>query len=135
MATTMPVSRSAADLGRTALRLDAATVVPFALVLLIGARPLAAFLGLERAVPVALVGAVLAPYAVMLLWDASREVIPRRALLVPVVANAAWVAASAVVLVSGRPDLTIGGRWAVAIVADLVALIAIFQFVVLRRMR
>lgn len=135
MATTMPVSRSAADLGRLALRLDAATVVPFALALLAGARPIARFLGLGGALPVALVGAALVPYAAMLVWDATRQAVTRRALLVPVVLNAAWVVASAGILVSGRPELSTGGRWAVAIVADLVAGVALFQVIALRRLR
>ena len=134
MSTTMPVSRPAADLGRSALLLDAATVVPFALVLLAGARPIAGFLGLDGAAPVALVGAALVPYAAMLLRDAARPV-TRRALLVPILLNAAWVVASAVLLLVGRPELTTGGRWAVAIVADLVACVALFQVVALRRLR
>ena len=84
---------------RTALRLDAAASGAMGLLFLLAAPPLAPMLGL----PVALlrvVGAGLVPFAAALVWLAARERPPRGLVLAVVLGNAAWVAASLLLLTS-----------------------------------
>jgi hypothetical protein len=50
-----------------------------------------------------------------------------------VIADVAWVLASVVVVVSGWAPLTAAGVWAIMIVADIVAVFAVAQYVGLRR--
>jgi hypothetical protein len=46
-----------------------------------------------------------------------------------------WVVASYAILLAGRPALTTAGSWSVGILAEIVALFAVIQFVGLRRLR
>ncbi|KAA3648216.1 MAG: hypothetical protein DWQ07_04260 [Chloroflexi bacterium] len=46
-----------------------------------------------------------------------------------------WVAASAILLLFDLVPLTVAGKWAIAIVADMVLLFAIWQYFSLRRMQ
>jgi hypothetical protein len=134
MAISLPAS-GAIDLPRAVLRLDGATVAASGLLVSVGSRPIADFLGWGE--PLALVGLGLAfvVYGAALLWDAARPTIERRMVLVPALINAAWVLGSAEILITGRPALSTGGAWAVGLVALAVELIAVAQFVAWRRMR
>jgi hypothetical protein len=134
-----PVSRSsgsrAADFARLVLRVDGLVSGVSGVAMIGGARPLGTFLGVNRPPALVVVGAGLLAYSAMLFVLARREELGRRALLVPVVLNVAWVLASAEVLLTGAFGLTIGGRWLVAVVADVVALFAVAQLHAWWRMR
>ncbi|MFQ5695930.1 MAG: hypothetical protein ACE5HB_08070, partial [Terriglobia bacterium] len=45
-----------------------------------------------------------------------------------------WVAGSFGLLASPPPEMTTGGKWAIGMVADVVGVFAILQFIGLRRM-
>jgi hypothetical protein len=49
--------------------------------------------------------------------------------------NLAWVIASYGVLLASTPDLTTAGSWTVAILAEIVGLVAAAQYIGLRRLR
>lgn len=104
------------------------------LVLLLGAGPLSTFLGITPALALSISGVILLLYGADLLYVARRDP-PRRALAwAAVVLDVLWVVGSALVLWQGWLPLTTAGRWAVILVAEVVGLFAIAQFVGIRRM-
>jgi hypothetical protein len=96
------------------------------------AGPLASFLGLS-ALPLVVIGAVLLLHAAILLVKANREPVDPRLAWYAIIGDVAWVIGSVEILVTGWLPLTPAGWWAVAIVADIVAVFAILQFYELRR--
>jgi len=102
-----------------------------ALVLLLGDGLVAALLGAFDALGlIHFVGLGLAVFAVFLFWLATREQIAPALTKAVIAADLLWVAGSGLAIAS---DLTSGqGACAVAIVAGVVALLALFQTVALR---
>src|SRR3954452_4711680 len=72
---------------RRILTLDALSCAAGGVIALAGARPLTAFLGLEEALPLALVGGGLLGYAAFLYWRARQEALPTRLLGTVVIIN------------------------------------------------
>ena len=81
-----------------------------------------------------LVGAVLLLYAGLLFWEARKPELNRGFAKTAVFMDLAWVIGSALILLLGTPALTIGGMWAVGLVADAVLVFAILQAIGLRRL-
>jgi hypothetical protein len=121
------------NLLRRALQGDGLTTAAFGLLLTFGASPVASFMGVNNALPILALGLILAVYGAGLFVLASRETIDRRLPIIVIELNVAWVMGSAIVLAADLFGLTTGGRWGVLIVADLVALLTIAQFIGLRR--
>lgn len=117
---------------RRALRANALFSAGGGLLLIFGARPLATFVGVNAPPVLALTGVVLVGYAAWLAWSAAREPLDQRVGAVAVALDAAWVVASVLVLANGWLPLTTAGTWAVAIIADIVAVFALVQFYALR---
>ena len=134
MATVQTFRNAELDLGRLSLRLDAAFVGVSGLSLLLGARPIGEFLGWGATAAIALTGLAFLPLAAWMGWESTHRRLQRRDLLVPMVLNDAWVLASATVLLSGTPELTTGGSWAVGLVAGVVGAIASTQWIALRQL-
>jgi hypothetical protein len=103
------------------------------ILLIADAGPLASFLGLASALPLVVIGAVLLLHAAILLVKANREPVDPRLAWYAIIGDVAWVIGSVEILVTGWLPLTPAGWWAVAIVADIVAVFAILQFYELRR--
>jgi len=104
------------------------------LVFLFGARPLAAFMGLPWPAALMGVGLVTILYAGLLFWMTAQPSINRSFARATVVLDGIWVIASIAILLSGWPPLTIAGKWAIALLAEVVAVFAILQAAGLRRM-
>jgi hypothetical protein len=119
---------------RALLRLDAGMVAVSAASCLAFARPIDRFLGLGAPGVLVALGAIFLPYGGLLAWLANRPRLTRKEVTTPVTLNAAWVIASAAMLISGRPRLTTAGVWTVAGVAIGVGLLAVAQTRALRRM-
>ena len=102
--------------------------------LALGARPVASFLGLDAVLILTVVGVVLLLYAVDLYYVATRPTINRTAAWIAVALDLLWVAGSAAILLGGWLPLTSGGKWAVGIVAELVFLFTVFQYLGIRRL-
>lgn len=134
MVASMAMSRFKVDLPRVVLRADGALVATSAVGLIAGARPVSSFLGLDGAMGLVIVGVVFVPCAALLFWWAGRRPVARYAVVAAAVVNVAWVIGSVALLLLDRPELTSGGRWAVAVVAGLVALVGAAEIVALRRM-
>ena len=103
------------------------------LAFILGSEVIAAFLGLDAAAIIAITGGVLLLYAAGLFYVAAQETISRAAAWTFIIMDALWVVDSIAVLVIGWPPLTTAGKWAVAIVADVVAIFAVLQYYGLRR--
>ena len=119
---------------RTAFKANGAFSALSALVLLFGDGLVAALLGAFDALgEIHFVGVNLAIFAAFLFWLASREHISPRLAVAVIAADLLWVAASWIAIGAG---MTSGqGAWVVAMVADVVALFAVLQYMGLRRAR
>jgi hypothetical protein len=121
------------NLLRRALQTDGLSTAAVGLLLTFGAGPIASFMGVSSAVPILVLGLILAVYGVGLFVLASRETIDRRLPIIVIELNVAWVIGSAIVLAADLFGLTTGGRWGILLVADAVVLLTIAEFVGLRR--
>jgi hypothetical protein len=106
------------------------------LVCLIGAGPLAAFLGIPAPLILILTGIILIPYGLALFQLVTREdSLVRQLALVAIILDIAWVLGSIVLLLIDWVPFTTAGQWAVAIVALIVADFAGTQIYALNRVR
>lgn len=96
--------------------------------------PIAAFLGLNAPLILMGLGVMLILYAVSLLWAANQKPINRRLAIIAIDLDVAWVVTSYIILFTNWLPLTNPGWWAVATVADIVAIFAIVQYVGLRQL-
>jgi hypothetical protein len=127
--------REPARLLRRALQSDAILSAASGSGLLLAAEPVARLLGLGISWPIALLGADLLLFGAWVGYEAWQpELRVRRARLI-LALDIAWVVASALVLALDLWAFTVAGKWAVAAVADVVALVALAQYLGLRRLR
>ncbi len=118
---------------RRSLQLDGIASGLTGVLLLFGAGPVAALIGLPLPGVARAVGALLVVYAAALLWNARRASVSRAETLAAVVLNAGWVLGSIAVIELG--PLTMLGNLAVAAVALAVLGFAILEIVGLRRLQ
>jgi hypothetical protein len=115
---------------RRALLLDAAASGLTALLMIVGAGALASPLGLSSGL-IRGAGLVLVPYVLFVAIVATRAAVSRRAVRAVIAANAAWTAAS--VLLLGYVSPTMLGIAFVIGQALAVAALGVLQYVALRR--
>ena len=99
------------------------------------ARPIGQLVGIDIPWLYAVIGVGLLGYAVMLYSAARAEPINPQAAMAFVVMDALWVVGSVVLIEVAWPQLTTAGVWAIAIVADIVAVFAVAQFVGARQLQ
>src|SRR5436190_16168092 len=100
--------------------------------ILLAAGPIARLLGVEASWPIALLGADLLLFAAWVGYEAMRTVLRVRRARVVLALDIAWVLASAVIIVFDPFGLSTAGKWAVAAVADVVAVFALLEYLGLR---
>jgi hypothetical protein len=100
---------------------------------LLGAHPLAALFGLQLPAVFTAVGGVVLVYGLALFMLANRTNHTRFLVQVALVFNIIWVMASFVGLLTGLFPVSTAGKWIIAILADLVLIIAVVQMYGLRR--
>ncbi|MCP4422934.1 MAG: hypothetical protein GY803_00435 [Chloroflexi bacterium] len=105
------------------------------LVFALGGKAVAAFIGLDSSAVLTGLGIVLILYAVDLFWVASRPEIDRRLGWTAVILDIVWVVGSYAILLAGWPPLTLAGKWTIALLAEVVGVFAIWQYIGLRRAR
>ena len=116
---------------RSALQGNASfSMVSGALILAMN-RTLVEFLGLPSSSSLTPLGVGLLGYGAWLLWNARREEIKIVEAWIAVILDIVWVVGSYALLFAVR--FSIGGKWAVAVVAELVFLFAVMQWLGLRR--
>lgn len=104
------------------------------LVFMIFSAPIAAFLGVDFSGVLIALGLVLILFGLGVVWLATRTEVPRSLTIVVTILDLAWVLGSILLLVSELIPLTSEGKWAIAIIADIVAVFAILQIIGLRRL-
>ena len=135
MTTSTLSTHAHSSLLRRALMLDALITGGSGLVAVLAAGLLAPFMGLASPLILIITGMVFIGYAWMIYRFAAARPIPRGGAMTALVLNTLWVVRSAVLLVTNRAPLTLGGKWIVVLVADIVGVFAILQFIGLRRYR
>jgi hypothetical protein len=118
---------------RRSLQLDGIASGITGVLLVVGAGPVSALIGLSAPGLARAVGALLTLYAAALLWNAGRARVSRAETRAAVVLNAVWVVGSIALIELG--PLTMLGNLAVAAVALAVLAFAILEIVGLRRLR
>lgn len=119
---------------RLALRSNAVFSALSAIVFTVASGAIASFLGFLPTQQVFLLGVQLAVFAVWLTWLSTRAAVPRWQVWLIIALDVLWVAGSFQLVLASPSGLTVGGKWAIALVADVVGLFAILQFVGLRQL-
>jgi len=101
--------------------------------ILLANRWLVGFLGLPDKVSLTILGVSLVVYAVLLWLNARRPKIKVTDAWVAVIMDAVWVVGSYVLIVV--IPFSAGGKWAIALVAELVMAFAILQWLGIRRIQ
>jgi hypothetical protein len=117
---------------RRALLADAIFSGVSAVLLTLGASPLASLLNLPEAL-LRETGLFLVAYAALVSWLGTRPSIPKPPVWIVIAGNAAWAVASIALLFSGWVTPNLLGEVAVAMQAIAVGVFAELQFVGLRR--
>jgi hypothetical protein len=133
MAAQTALRSTSAFLLRTVLRGNTIFSLVSGLVFVIDAGPLSQFTGIAPTIIFTVVGIGLILYAIFLWRVAAPEMPDRRLVWSVIAADALWVLGSIILLFADPLVLTVGGKWAVGIVADIVATFAVLQYVGLRR--
>ena len=118
---------------RNTLRANAVFSEISGLVFLLFAGRLSALIGIQPPLVFTVMGAVVLGYGALLWLGTRQPEVSRTLAIFAIVADVLWVVDSAVVLLTGWLPLTTAGMWIVAILADIVLVFAILQFVGLRR--
>jgi len=98
-------------------------------------KAIANFLGLSASWIIFALGIGLILYGIEIFIAAKAEPVHKGIATFAVYADLAWVLGSAMLIFANLVDFTTVGKWAIAIVADIVLVFAILQFVGLRRLK
>jgi hypothetical protein len=130
---TFPTTDRSALLRRS-LQADSLFAFFGGLLLLVDAGPIATFIGLPASWILTDLGVFCLGYAALLFLAARRTPIHPGHALAFVIADVAWIVASAAILLGGWVPLTTAGVWAVLVVADIVGIFAALQYIGWRRL-
>src|SRR5262245_16489332 len=97
------------------------------------ATAIANFLGLSASWIILALGGALILYGIEIFLGARSNPVHKGIATFAVYADLTWVLASVLLIFANLVDFTTAGKWAIAIVADIVLVFAILQFVGLRR--
>lgn len=128
----MSVQKS--SLLRSALYGNSAFSFASGLAFLLFSKAISAFLGITASWIILVLGISLVLYGIEILLAARAEPVHTGIAKFAVYADLAWVIASAGLIFANLVDFTTAGKWAIAILADVVLVFAIVQFVGLRRL-
>ena len=134
MATHTLPTTDRSNLLRRAIQADGVFAFLGGLLLAVDAGPLAAFIGLPESWILADMGLFCVGYSALLFLAARRSPVDRGQALGFMLADVAWVIASAAILLGGWAPLNTAGIWFVLIVADIVAVFAALKYVGWRRL-
>ena len=129
------LNRKRGSLLRNTLLANAIFSTLCAIDFLIFAQPISTFLGWSNGWVLPLIGIGLLGFALYVVSVARAPQIDTSAVKSIIVADITWVILSILVIATPIVPLTLGGKWGVAIVADIVAGFALLQFLGLRRIR
>jgi len=128
------MSNNNSSLLRNALYANSAFCFLSGLDFVLFSKPIANFLGLSTSSVILVLGIGLLLYGIEIFIFARKENISEGFAKFVIGADIAWVLGSVVLIFSSLVDFTTAGKWATAIIADIVLVFAIVQFVGLRRL-
>ena len=117
------------------LRADGVFALLSGAVLIVAAGLVAGLIELSNSLPLVVLGVVLLLYGGDLLYFASREPTNRRVAQAAIILNMLWVIGSYLGLLMGWFPVNTAGKWAIALVAEVVFVFAVLEFIALRRTR
>lgn len=103
------------------------------LIFLLFSKAIAGFLGLSASWIILVLGLGLIVYGIEIYLAARSEPVHRGIARFAVYADLVWVLGSAALIFADLVPFTDAGKWAIAIIADIVLVFAILQYVGLRR--
>jgi hypothetical protein len=118
---------------RNILFVDALFCALGGLVFAVGAAPLGNLTGMNASL-LAVIGVSLVMWATVPFMAARREPTNPSTVMFVVVVNVAWVVASVTLLIADPFASTTIGKWFTLIIADVVAVLAVLQFIGVRRL-
>lgn len=120
---------------RMGLRANAVFSGLSGIVFLVGFNLIGSFIGVVLPVLFILLGVGLLLFSLSLFrMGAQSELNPQEAVVVSLM-DIGWVLGSIILLVWPNLPITLEGRWLIAIVADIVAIFAIWQLIGIRRLK
>lgn len=121
---------------RRALQADTVVSGLSGLLALIDASLVANLLGLSATATqnVMLLGLGMLAWAAFAFWISTRPKLSRGLVFTIIEGNLLWVVGSVILLMAGWLPFSSSGKWTVAIVADIVGLLAVLQYVGWRRL-
>ena len=128
------MSTNKSSLLRNALYGNSAFSFISGLAFLLFSKAIAGFLGISASWVILVLGIGLMLYGWQIFTAAKADPVNKGFARFAVVADLTWVVLSAVLIFANLVALTTAGKWAIAMVADIVLVFAILQYVGLRRM-
>ncbi len=122
------------NLLRTALKANAVFSALSGLVFTLDSAILAELTGIQPPLVFVIVGLPLVVYGVLIWMLAAQDEVNPNQVRAVIIADIAWVVGSIILLLSGWLPLTSAGKWTVALLADAVAILAVLQYLGLKRM-
>jgi hypothetical protein len=96
------------------------------LVALVGARPIADFIGIPAPLALVVIGLMLIGYEFILFWATAQEEVAGYGRLA-VVLDIGWVLGSIMLIFSNWLPLTTAGKWTIGLLAEVVFWFAVWQ--------
>ena len=131
---TINAKPNASTTAQWAIEADGAFCVLMGLLFLLDANGVNQFVGAQSPLAVGALGLGVFLYGLGLLYDVFKGKINARMLQVVIGVDVVWIVASVAILVAAPAALNTEGRWALLILADIVAAFGIWQYVGLRRL-
>ena len=103
------------------------------LVMVLAAGALSQLLGLDNSLFLVIVGGILLLYMPILVWLSNHSPVPAHFAWEVIVLDVVWVLGNLVLIFTELVPLTSSGKWAIALTADIVFMIAVLQYLGLRR--
>ena len=99
---------------------------------IVGAGSVAAFSGLQSPIPMLILGGLLLFFAYDVYKISRQSPIAKNKARLVLWMDVLWVVASAILLIADPFSFTTEGRWAILVIADVVMVFAILEFIGLR---
>jgi len=128
------LTQNHSSLLRNALRGNGIFSILSGIITAIGAGWLVNYLGAGTTLFFAVIGVGLIFHALTLLYNTRGEEVNRMFAWYAIIGDALWVIGTAVILLTDAFNLTVGGKWLLLIIGDIVLIFGIVQYIGLRRM-
>ena len=119
---------------KSALFADSAICFVSGIACLLFSQAIAGFLGISASWTVLALGMGVLVYAIEVYLAARAEPVKMGFARFAAYGNLVWVLGSALLIFADLVPFTTAGKWTIAIVADVVLILAIFQYIGLRRL-